>query len=117
MAAATDLVRLTQPGTDARQLAGAESRVVAWVADLMPREDATPPAGIPALARATDLEVWIEAHLDEPLLAGMALRGCRCWRVLPTKQFDAAVRFSDSDPAGAQAHSRVAGLTTNQGWL
>jgi AraC-like DNA-binding protein len=82
IAATADLVRLTEPGTDARHQAHAESRVVAGVADLMPRDVAATPAGTLALARAIDLEGWIDAHLDEPLSLGwlceVAGVGARC---------------------------------------
>jgi AraC-like DNA-binding protein len=82
MAAAADLQRATRPGTEARHLAHAESRLVALVADLILRESVAPAAGALSLARALDLEGWIEAHLGEPLTLGRLCQvagvGARC---------------------------------------
>lgn len=82
MAAAADLVRATRPGAAACQLAHGERQVVALVADLVLRESAASPAGSLDLARAHDLENWIDAHLAEPLTLGRLCQvagvGARC---------------------------------------
>jgi AraC-like DNA-binding protein len=83
MAAAADLLRATEPGTEARRLAHAESRVFALVADLVLRESVASASGSLSLARAAvDLEGWIDANLGEPItlgrlcqVAGVGVRG------------------------------------------
>lgn len=82
LAAAADLLRATEPGIEPRHLAHTEARLVALVADLILRESAASPAGSLALARAMDLEGWIEAHLGQPLSLGRLCQvagvGARC---------------------------------------
>ena len=82
MAATADLLLATRPGTEPRQTAHAESRLIAQVAALVLRDAVSAPAGRLSLARVNDLEAWIDAHLDEPLSLGRLCQvagvGARC---------------------------------------
>ncbi len=69
-AAAAELVLATEPSRDGRQRASAEGRLVERIADLALRDAVARPPGELALARARDLEAWIEAHLHEPITMG-----------------------------------------------
>ena len=82
MSAASDLVQATQPGTDARQLALAECRVVELMAGLALLGSDEKRPGQLSQDRIRDLEGWIEAHLDEPITLGRLCQaagvGARC---------------------------------------
>jgi AraC-like DNA-binding protein len=82
LAAASELVRATEPGTDARQQAVAEGRFIERMVDLMLRDAEFRAPGALAMARASDLEGWIDAHLGEPITMGTLCRiagvGERC---------------------------------------
>ncbi len=81
-AAADELVLATEPGTDARHRAAAESRFIERVVDLVLRDADHRRPGELALARARDLEAWIDAHLGDPISMGTLCRvagvGERC---------------------------------------
>jgi AraC-like DNA-binding protein len=82
LAAASELVRATEPGIDHRQLASAEGRFIERMVDLALRDAATRRPGELALERARHLEAWIDAHLGEPITMGTLCRiagvGERC---------------------------------------
>jgi AraC-like DNA-binding protein len=82
LAAASELVQATEPGTDGRQQASAEGRFIERMVDLVLRDAAARRPGELALARAQHLEAWIDAHLDEPITMGSLCRtagvGERC---------------------------------------
>jgi hypothetical protein len=81
-AAASDLVLATEPDTDARVLASAEGQFIARVVDLVLRDAVIQRPGDLAIARARDLEAWIDAHLDAPITLGTLCQvagvGARC---------------------------------------
>jgi AraC-like DNA-binding protein len=81
-AAASELVRATEPGTDGRQRTAAESRFIEAMVDLALRDAASRRPGELALQRARNLEAWIDAHLGEPITMGSLCRvagvGERC---------------------------------------
>ncbi|WP_374660270.1 helix-turn-helix transcriptional regulator [Inhella sp.] len=80
--AASALVLATAPGTDARQLAGAEAAFIGRVADLALREGSVRRPGELSLDRARRVEAWIDAHLGEPITMAALCRvagvGERC---------------------------------------
>jgi AraC-like DNA-binding protein len=80
--AASGLIQAMQPGSDPRQLALAEGRVVELVAGLALIGSAAQRPGHLTPERARDLEGWIDAHLDEPLTLGRLCQvagvGARC---------------------------------------
>jgi AraC-like DNA-binding protein len=82
MAAATELVRATEPGVDLRQQTLAEGRFIERMVNLVLRDAANRRPGDLALERARDLEGWIDAHLGEPITMGVLCRvagvGERC---------------------------------------
>lgn len=82
LAAASELVLATEPGLDDRQRASAESRFIERMVDLVLRDAVARRPGELALERARNLEVWIDAHLGEPITMGTLCRvagvGERC---------------------------------------
>jgi AraC-like DNA-binding protein len=82
LSAASGLALSTEPGTDERQLAAAESRFIERTVALLLRDAVHRRPGELALARARDLEAWIDAHLGEPITMGTLCRiagvGERC---------------------------------------
>jgi AraC-like DNA-binding protein len=81
-AAASDLVRATEPGTDPRSVALAEGRFIAQVVDLALRDAVVQRPGDLAIERARNLEAWIDAHLETPITLGTLCQvagvGARC---------------------------------------
>jgi AraC-like DNA-binding protein len=82
LAAASELVQATEPGIDGRQQASAEGRFIEHMVGLVLRDAAPRRPGELALARAQNLEAWIDAHLHEPITMGTLCRvagvGERC---------------------------------------
>jgi AraC-like DNA-binding protein len=82
LAAASALVQATEPGTDGRQRASAEGRFIERMVGLVLRDAPARRPGELALARAQNLEAWIDAHLHEPITMGTLCRvagvGERC---------------------------------------
>ena len=82
LAAASELVRATEPGIDGRQQALAEGRFIERVVSLVLHDAVSRRPGELALAPARDLEGWIDAHLGEPITMGSLCRvagvGERC---------------------------------------
>jgi AraC-like DNA-binding protein len=74
MAAASELVLSTEPGSDGRLGASAEGRFIERVVDLVLRDAVDRRPGDLALARARDVEAWIDAHLGEPITMGTLCR-------------------------------------------
>ncbi|CAD5372918.1 putative Transcriptional regulator, AraC family [Rubrivivax sp. A210] len=70
LAAASELVLATEPGSDDRQQASAEGRFIERMVDLVLRDAVTRRPGELALERARNLEAWIDAHLGEPITMG-----------------------------------------------
>jgi AraC-like DNA-binding protein len=79
---ASELVQATEPGFDARQQASTESRFIERMVDMVLRDAVARRPGELALARARNLEAWIDAHLGEPITMGTLCRvagvGERC---------------------------------------
>lgn len=82
LAAASDLVQATRPGTDGRHQASSEGRFIERMVDLALRDASTHRPGDLALERTRHLEDWIDAHLGEPITMGTLCRvagvGERC---------------------------------------
>jgi AraC-like DNA-binding protein len=68
--AASALVQATAPGTDGRQQGSAESCLIERIVDLVLRDAVARRPGELSLDRARNLEVWIDAHLGEPITMG-----------------------------------------------
>jgi AraC-like DNA-binding protein len=80
--AASDMLLATEPGFDGRRQALIEGQLIERMVDLVLRDASSRRPGGLALARARNLEDWIESHLDEPITMGMLCRvagvGERC---------------------------------------
>ncbi len=74
LTAATQLVLATEPGLDGRRQGSAEACFMDCMVDLVLRDAPATRPGALALARARDLEAWIDAHLDEPITMGSLCR-------------------------------------------
>lgn len=82
LAATSELVLATEPGIDDRRQASVEGRFIERMVDLVLRDATARRPGELALARARNLEAWIDSHLGEPITMGTLCRvagvGERC---------------------------------------
>jgi AraC-like DNA-binding protein len=70
VAAGVEVLQATQPGLAGRRLELAEARFVEQLAGLFLRDPIRQRPGDMTLARAADLEGWIDANLDAPITLG-----------------------------------------------